>query len=102
MSNLLAIHVGVDRSAMSRTLVAEFAGQGYGDLKAAVADAVVAFAEPFAARTAETARPTRPSSTGSWPTAPSARARSPRATVTDVFDKVGFLPTAAGQGEARG
>jgi tryptophanyl-tRNA synthetase len=34
-------------------LVAEFSGQGYGQLKSAVADAVVAFAEPFAKRTRE-------------------------------------------------
>lgn len=33
-------------------LVAEFDGRGYGPLKVATADAVVAFAEPFAARTA--------------------------------------------------
>lgn len=34
-------------------VVGEFSGQGYGQLKAAVADAVVAFAEPFAKRTRE-------------------------------------------------
>ncbi|MBU6213141.1 MAG: tryptophan--tRNA ligase [Actinomycetales bacterium] len=52
VSNLLTL-----LSAFSGTpvveLEAEFAGRGYGDLKSATADAVVAYAEPFAARTRE-------------------------------------------------
>ncbi len=52
VSNLLAIHAAItDRSV--RDVEAEFAGQGYGTLKAAVAEAVTAFAEPFAKRTTE-------------------------------------------------
>jgi tryptophanyl-tRNA synthetase len=52
VSNLLAILAAVTDADV--TAVAEpFAGQGYGQLKAAVADAVVAFAEPYAARTRE-------------------------------------------------
>jgi tryptophanyl-tRNA synthetase len=50
VSNLLAILSAVtDRPVQD--VVGDFAGSGYGALKAAVADAVVAFAEPFAART---------------------------------------------------
>jgi tryptophanyl-tRNA synthetase len=50
VSNLLAILSAVtDRPVQD--VAEEFLGSGYGALKAAVADAVVAFAEPFAART---------------------------------------------------
>jgi tryptophanyl-tRNA synthetase len=52
VSNLLSIHAAVtDRTVPE--VEAEFDGQGYGALKAGVADAVAAFAEPFAKRTAE-------------------------------------------------
>jgi tryptophanyl-tRNA synthetase len=50
VSNLLAILSAVtDRPVLE--VAADFAGSGYGALKTTVADAVVAFAEPFAART---------------------------------------------------
>jgi tryptophanyl-tRNA synthetase len=52
VSNLLSIlSAFTDRSVAD--LEAEFAGSGYGAFKSAVADAVVAFAEPFTARTNE-------------------------------------------------
>jgi tryptophanyl-tRNA synthetase len=52
VSNLLSIYAAVtDRAADA--VADEFAGQGYGALKTAVADAVVAFVEPFASRTRE-------------------------------------------------
>ena len=52
VSNLLSIYAAVtDRSVGA--VEGEFAGQGYGALKTTVADAVVAFVEPFAARTRE-------------------------------------------------
>jgi tryptophanyl-tRNA synthetase len=52
VSNLLSILSSfTDRPVPA--LEADFAGQGYGALKVAVADAVAAFAEPFAKRTTE-------------------------------------------------
>ena len=52
VSNLLSIYAAVtDRTVLD--VAGDFAGQGYGALKSAVADAVVAFAEPLAKRTAE-------------------------------------------------
>jgi tryptophanyl-tRNA synthetase len=52
VSNLLSILAAFsDRSV--EAVVEEFSGQGYGTLKAATAEAVVAFSEPFAKRTRE-------------------------------------------------
>ncbi len=50
VSNLLAILSAFGGSAIA-DLEDEFAGRGYGDLKKATADAVIAYAEPYAART---------------------------------------------------
>jgi tryptophanyl-tRNA synthetase len=52
VSNLLSILAAISDQSVP-ALEAEFAGQGYGALKVAVADAVAAFAEPFAKRTAD-------------------------------------------------
>ena len=52
VTNLVTILSAVTGQAPD-AIVAEVAGQGYGQLKSAVADAVVAFAEPFAKRTRE-------------------------------------------------
>ena len=52
LSNLLTILAAFTDSTPT-AVAEEFAGQGYGGLKAAVADAVVAFAEPFTERTTE-------------------------------------------------
>src|SRR6201999_1510340 len=52
VSNLLAI-LGAVTGRDPEKAATDFDGQGYGALKSAVADAVVAFAEPFAARTTE-------------------------------------------------
>ena len=52
LSNLIAILAAVTGSDVD-TVVKDFTGQGYGNFKAAVAEAVVAFAQPFAARTRE-------------------------------------------------
>ena len=52
VSNLLTILSAVNGVPVP-DLEDEFAGRGYGDLKKAAADAVVAYAEPFAARTRE-------------------------------------------------
>jgi tryptophanyl-tRNA synthetase len=90
VSNLLTILAAL-RGVEPAVVAAELAGQGYGALKAAVADAVVALAEPFAERThaaladvdalddvlAEGAK----------------RARSVAAeTMETVRDRVGFVP----------
>jgi tryptophanyl-tRNA synthetase len=52
VSNLLAI-LGAVTDRSPEDVAGDFAGLGYGALKVAAADAVVAFAEPFAARTRE-------------------------------------------------
>jgi tryptophanyl-tRNA synthetase len=52
VSNLLVILAAVTGRALEQ-VEDEYAGSGYGALKGAVADAVVAFCEPFAARTRE-------------------------------------------------
>jgi tryptophanyl-tRNA synthetase len=90
VSNLLVILAAVTGTPIP-ALEAEFAGQGYGHLKAAVADAVVAFAEPFAKRMAELmadpAEIDRTLARGAQRARPVANA-----TVRDVLDRVGFLP----------
>jgi len=52
LSNLIAIHAAFTDTSID-DVVKEFEGQGYGHLKTAVAESVVAFAEPFTARTQE-------------------------------------------------
>jgi tryptophanyl-tRNA synthetase len=52
VSNLLSIYAAFTNRT-PQEVEADFAGQGYGLLKNTVADAVTAFAEPFAKRTAE-------------------------------------------------
>jgi len=92
VSNLLAILSAVTDTPVPK-LESEFAGQGYGALKGAVADAVVAFAEPFAKRMAELmadpAEIDRILARGAERAQPVA-AR----TVQDVYERVGFLPPA--------
>ena len=52
LSNLMSIYACIT-NVSTADVEKEFSGQGYGALKQAVADAVIAFAQPFAARTAE-------------------------------------------------
>ncbi|HEY3630844.1 MAG TPA: tryptophan--tRNA ligase [Jatrophihabitantaceae bacterium] len=92
VSNLLGILAAVtDRTVDDVT--GDFAGQGYGALKGAVAEAVVAFCEPFAKRTAtlldDPAELDRLLARG----AQRARAVAEQ-TVRTVYDRVGFLPEA--------
>jgi tryptophanyl-tRNA synthetase len=94
VSNLLSIHAAITDRAVT-DVEAEFAGQGYGTLKSAVADAVAAFAEPFAKRTAELlddrAELDRILARGA------ARANEVAAeTVRTVYERVGFLTPASG------
>jgi tryptophanyl-tRNA synthetase len=94
VSNLLTIHAAfTDRTVDD--IEKEFAGQGYGALKTAVSDSVVAFAEPFATRTRglldDPAELDRILARGAE------RARAVAGpTLADAYAKVGFLPPAVG------
>ena len=89
LSNLLAI-LAAFTDTTPEAAAAQFAGQGYGHLKAAVADAVIAFAEPFAARTAELLAD--PAELDRILALGAAKAREVAApTVADAYAKVGFL-----------
>ena len=94
VSNLLVILSAVGGSPIE-TLVDRFAGQGYGTLKVEVAEAVVAFAEPFARRVREAmADPgelDRILARGAEQARPVAEA-----TVADVYERVGFVPPRVG------
>ena len=90
VSNLLII-LGAVTDTPVAALETEFAGQGYGALKSAVADAVVAFLEPFGKRVhelmADPAELDRILARGVEKAGPVAAA-----TVADVYERVGFLP----------
>ena len=94
VSNLLVIHSALSgRSIVD--LETEFAGRGYGDLKKEVAEVVADFVTPIRQRTTEllddTAELERILAAGAT------RAREVAApTVAAAYDKVGFLPPAAG------
>ncbi len=90
VSNLLTI-LGAVTDRRAEDLAGDFAGQGYGALKGAVADAVVAFAEPFAARTRELLAD--PAELDRLLAAGAGRAREQAArTVQLAYERVGFLP----------
>jgi tryptophanyl-tRNA synthetase len=93
VSNLLAILAAMtDRSIPA--VVAEFEGHGYGALKAAVADAVIAVVEPFQARTTELL--SDPAELDRLLAAGAVRAREvAQQTVDAVYEKVGFLSAPA-------
>ena len=93
VSNLLAILAAVGGTSVE-TLVDQFAGQGYGALKVATADAVVAFAEPFATRVREAMAD--PGELDRILARGADRARPvAEATVADVYARVGFVPPLA-------
>ncbi|WP_375481010.1 tryptophan--tRNA ligase [uncultured Jatrophihabitans sp.] len=93
VSNLLVILAAVTGSTPDAA-AAQFDGQGYGALKMAVADAVVAFAEPFAARVHEAM--SDPGELDLILARGAERARPiAEATVNDVYDRVGFVPPLA-------
>jgi tryptophanyl-tRNA synthetase len=94
VSNLLSILAAVTDRPVD-AVAGDFGGRGYGHLKVEVADAVIAFAAPFAKRTAELL--------GDPGELDSILARGARqagavadATLADVYDKVGFLRPAGG------
>ena len=90
VSNLLSILSAVTDTAID-DLERDFAGQGYGALKTATAEAVVAFTQPFGKRMADVladpAEIDRILARGAEQAQPIASA-----TVTAVFERVGFLP----------
>jgi tryptophanyl-tRNA synthetase len=94
VSNLLAILGSVtDRDPAA--VAVEFAGGGYGALKAATADAVVAFAEPFAARTNELLGD--PAELDRLLAVGAARAREVAdPTLAAAYERVGFVPAGPG------
>jgi tryptophanyl-tRNA synthetase len=93
VSNLLTILSAFTGRGVD-DLVGEFAGAGYGTLKTSVAEAVIAFAEPFAKRVNEllddVAELDRILAAGS----DQARAVA-EATVTNAYERVGFLAAPA-------
>ncbi|MGI8881978.1 MAG: tryptophan--tRNA ligase [Jatrophihabitans sp.] len=92
VSNLLAILAAVTGSTPQHEAAA-LSGQGYGALKSATADAVVAFAEPFAARTQELLAD--PAELDRLLAGGAEKARAVAAeTLADAYDRVGFLPPA--------
>jgi len=90
VSNLLTIYAAVTDRTVDEAIT-EFAGGGYGALKVAVADAVAAFAEPFARRTNELLAD--PAQLDSLLADGAARANAVATeTVRIAYDRVGFLP----------
>jgi tryptophanyl-tRNA synthetase len=90
VSNLLGIYAAVSGRSTDE-LVAELSGKGYGDLKSAVADAVLAVIEPIRDRAnellADEAELDRLLGLG----ASRANARAEQ-TLADVYEKIGFIP----------
>ena len=90
VSNLLGIFSAVTGKSME-SIETEFAGKGYGDLKGAVADAVVALTEPIQARTKEllsdSAELDRLLALGAEKASEIAEQ-----TLADVYQKLGFIP----------
>ena len=90
VSNLLGIFSAVTGKSME-SIETEFAGKGYGDLKGAVADAVVALTEPMQARTKEllsdSAELDRLLALGAEKASEIAEQ-----TLADVYQKIGFIP----------
>ncbi|MFI5099830.1 MAG: tryptophan--tRNA ligase [Actinomycetes bacterium] len=92
VSNLLTIASALGGEPVD-ALEKRFAGSGYGDLKAAVADAFVDFAAPFRERTlAYLDEPERLDAALATGAAKAAAIAEPM--LATVFDRVGFLPAA--------
>jgi tryptophanyl-tRNA synthetase len=90
VSNLLGIYSAVSEKSIE-ALVSELSGKGYGDLKSAVADAVLAVIEPIRDRAnellADEAELDRLLGLG----AKRANALA-ELTLADVYEKIGFIP----------
>jgi tryptophanyl-tRNA synthetase len=91
VSNLLSIYAAFTDQTVDEVLAGLAGTQGYGALKMAVADAVVAFTEPFAARTRELLG--EPAELDKILAAGAERANAVAAeTLRIAYDRVGFLP----------
>ncbi len=89
MSNLLLILAAITDRRVEE-VAKDFDGRGYGHLKVAVAEAVVAFATPFARRTAELLDD--PAELDSILARGASRAAEVAdVTLANVYDLVGFL-----------
>jgi tryptophanyl-tRNA synthetase len=94
ISNLLAIHSTLTDRGVEE-VEKEFAGQGYGSLKVAVAESIVAFARPFADRTRRLLED--PAELDRILARGAERARAvAQPTLADAYAKVGFLAPAVG------
>jgi tryptophanyl-tRNA synthetase len=90
VSNLLTI-LGAFTGREAAACVADYEGKGYGALKGDTADAVVAFAEPFAARVAELRAD--PAELERLMAGGADKARAVAAqTLRTVYDRIGFVP----------
>ena len=90
VSNLLSIQSAVTGAEID-TLVAGYAGRGYGDLKSDTADAVIAYVTPIRARVDELLAD--PAELQSILAAGAERAREvSAATLSRVYERLGFLP----------
>lgn len=94
VANLLTI-LSALRGTSIEVLVLELEGRGYGDLKAAVADAVTAFATPYRERTLELMGERTELQTILAAGADQAREVASR-TLADVYRKVGLVPRPVG------
>ncbi len=93
VSNLLTIYSVITGKAIDE-IVASYAGRGYGDLKSDLAGLVVEFAEPIRQRTQELlADPA--ALDGVLADGAAAARRIASRTLSDVYDRMGFLPPAA-------
>lgn len=90
VSNLLAILAAFSGTAIS-DLEDDFAGRGYGDLKKATADAVIAYAEPYARRTSELLADRDAMADALAAGAAKARAVAAPLLAT-VYERIGFVP----------
>ncbi len=89
VSNLLTI-LGAFTGRSAESLVADYDGKGYGALKGDAADAVVAFAQPFAARVTELQ--SDPAELTRLMGAGAAKAQVVAAeTLATVYDRLGFV-----------
>ena len=95
VTNLLTIHTALTGPRASPSSRSSTPAAGYGDLKKDLAEVVVDFVTPFRERTAGAARRPGRARRGARRAAPSGPARSPRRTLADVYERVGFLAPAA-------
>jgi tryptophanyl-tRNA synthetase len=90
VSNLLGIYSAVSGKSISE-LVAELAGKGYGDLKTAVSDSVLAVIEPIRLRATELLNDKSELDRLLGLGAERANAVAEQ-TLADVYEKIGFIP----------